>query len=225
MTAHPDGTPRCLARLLRDAADGRFPDADGSWVRVPPWRAGVEAVVAFTGFAVLAVDGPVPGAAAGSGIDGSGIDGFGGAHDPRLIAALAGPDGWIDSLDALLVARGTGGPPVLRARPDLAGHPRVAFARAVRDDVRVLGRASGDEVAVLARGIAGLTELSMEVPPAARGGTGRALVRDALASVPAGEVVVAACAPGNAASLRTLLAAGFVPVGSSQLFRRGSPVR
>lgn len=209
MTTTPDRTHRLLATILTEAADGRFPDADGSWVQVAPWRAGVEAVVAFTGFAVLAVDGPVPGSADGFG--------FGGAHDPRLIAALAGPDGWIDSLDALLVARGTGGPAVLCERPDLTAHPRVAFARGVRDDVRVLGRATGDELAVLARGIVGL---SMEVPPAARGGTGRALVRDALASVPPGEVVLAACAPGNAASLRTLLAAGFVPVGSSQLFRR-----
>jgi hypothetical protein len=215
MTTAPDRTHRRLAGILRDAADGRFPPADGSWLQVPPWRAGVEAVVAFTGFAVLAVDGPVPGP----------VDGFGGAHDPRLVAALAGPGGWIDSLDALLVARGTGGPAVLRERPDLAAHPRVGFAREVRDDVHVLGRATGDEVAVLARGIAGLPELSMEVPPAARGGTGRALVRDALASVPAGEVVLAACAPGNAASLRTLLAAGFVPVGSSQLFRRARAAR
>lgn len=212
MTPVPDRTHRLLARILVDAADGRFPDADGSWVQVAPWRAGVEAVVAFTGFAVLAVDGPVVGP----------VDGFGGAHDPRLIAALAGPGGWIDSLDALLVARGTGGPPALVARPDLAGHPRVAFARSVRDDVRVLGRHRGDELAVLAHGIAGLTELSMEVPPAARGGAGGALVRDALASVLPGEVVLAACAPGNAASLRTLLAAGFAPVGSSQLFRRDS---
>lgn len=215
MTPTPDRTHRSLATLLGDAANGRFPDADGSWVQVAPWRPGVEAVVAFTGFAVLAVDGPVPGP----------VDGFGGAHDPRLIAALAGPDGWIDSLDVLLVARGTGGPPVLFPRPDLAAHPRAGFARGVRDDVRVLGRATGDELAVLARGIAGLTELSMEVPPADRGGAGRALVRDALTSVPAGEVVLAACAPGNAASLRTLLAAGFVPVGSSQLFWRGSPLQ
>ncbi|QJY44543.1 N-acetyltransferase [Pseudonocardia broussonetiae] len=199
-----------LAGLLCDAADGRFPPSDGGWVRVPPWRAGVGAVLAFTGFAVLAVDGPLP----------RQVDGFGGAHDPRLITALAGPDGWIDSLDALLVARGTGGPPALRARNDLADHPRAAFARAVRDDVRVLGRADGDDVAVLGRGIAGLAELSMEVPAGRRGGAGRALVRDALTCVPDGEVVVAAVAPGNAASLRALLAAGFVPIGSSQLFRR-----
>ena len=44
---------------------------------------------------------------------------------------------------------------------------------------------------------------------------------DALATVETGELVVAAVAPGNAASLRVLLAAGFVPLGSSQLFRRG----
>jgi RimJ/RimL family protein N-acetyltransferase len=39
--------------------------------------------------------------------------------------------------------------------------------------------------------------------------------------VAAGDPVVAAVAPGNAASLRALLSAGFVPLGSLQLFRRG----
>lgn len=34
-----------------------------------------------------------------------GADGFGGAHDPRLITALAGPGGWIDSLDILMASR------------------------------------------------------------------------------------------------------------------------
>lgn len=166
--------------------------------------------MAFTGFAVLAVDGPLP--------DQS-VDGFGGAHHPRLIVTLAGPDGWIDSLDALLVAHGSGGPPVLVDRSDLADHPRVAFARAVRDDLRILGRPTGQDVAILGRGVGGLTELSMEVGPAPRG-AGRALIRGALASVPADQVVVAAVAPGNAASLRALLAAGFAPIGSVQLFRR-----
>lgn len=35
------------------AAAGRFPMAYGSWRRVPPWRPEVEAIVAFTGHAVL----------------------------------------------------------------------------------------------------------------------------------------------------------------------------
>jgi hypothetical protein len=55
-----------------------------------------------------------------------GADGVGGAHDPRLIAAPAGADGWIDSLDMLLAAGGAGRPgvaPVLVDRLDLAGRP------------------------------------------------------------------------------------------------------
>jgi len=47
-----------------------------------------------------------------------------------------------------------------------------------------------------------------------------ALVSDALSALPAGQLVVAAVAPGNAASLRAALAAGFRPLGSMQLFRR-----
>ncbi len=204
--------PSELTAVVRAAADGRFPPVDGGWTRVRPWHPGLEAVVAFTGHAFLAVEGPLPDRP---------VDGFGGAHDPRLVAALAGPVGWTDSLDALLVARGRGGPEVLVPRPDLADHPRAVHAREKRTGLRVLGRAAGTDVAVLARGVAGLTELSMELEPARRGGgAGRALVADALRSVPAGEVVVACVAPGNAASLRAVLAAGFAPVASLQVFRR-----
>jgi hypothetical protein len=42
-------------------------------------------------------------------------------------------------------------------------------------------------------------------------------------TVPAGQLTVAAAAPGNAASVRSLLAAGFTPLGSLQLFRRAGP--
>lgn len=193
--------------------------ADGGWRRVPPWRPGLEAVLAFTGHAVVAVGQDVT----DERLAALGVGGYGGAHDPRLVAALAGADGWIDSLDVLLAGCGTGGPPRLVDRPDLAGHPRVGFAAAVRDDVRVLGEPEPDRSAVvlLSRGVAGLPELSFELEPARRGaGAGAALVRDALTALPAGRLVVSACAPGNAASLRVLLAAGFVPLGSMQLFRR-----
>lgn len=84
----------------------------------------------------------------------------------------------------------------------------------------MLGRATGTDVAVLARGIAGLTELGMELEPGHRGdGAGRTLVADALRSVPAGDVVAACVAPGNAASLRAVLAAGFRPIGSLQVWQ------
>ncbi|TFV64516.1 N-acetyltransferase [Geodermatophilus sp. DF01-2] len=214
-----------LAALLTEAAEGRFPPADGAWRRVPPWRPGLEAVVAFTGHAVLAVADDVTDAR----LHELGVHGLGGAQDPRVVTALAGPDGWIDSLDALLVARGRGGASPLVERPDLHGHPRASFAAAVRGNLRVLGfpDPARSAVAVLGTGVGGLTELSVELEPERRSrGAGAALVRAALEQVPAGEPVVAAVAPGNAASLRAVLAAGFVPVGSSQLFRRaGSGVR
>ncbi|KRC63657.1 hypothetical protein ASE12_02075 [Aeromicrobium sp. Root236] len=211
-----------LADVIHDAANGRFPPVDGGWHRVEPWKQGVEAVVAFTGHAVFAVDA----ATTDESLAGLGADGFGGAHDPRLITELAGPRGWIDSLDALLVGRGLGAETAssrLVPRPDLATHSRVHFAATNRDDVRVFGFEDPDQstVVVLARGVAGLPEISFELDPEDRGGAGAALVHDGLKLVPEGELVCAAAAPGNAASLRALLSAGFVPLGSLQLFRRG----
>lgn len=49
-----------------------------------------------------------------------GIDGVGGALHPAVLLALAGPQGWIDSLDILLAARGRGGESPLVVRADLA---------------------------------------------------------------------------------------------------------
>ncbi|KAA1399508.1 N-acetyltransferase [Aeromicrobium ginsengisoli] len=213
-----------LAGIIKDAAEGRFLPVDGEYHRVTPWKPGLEAVVAFTGHAVFAVDAKTTDETLAD----LGADGFGGAHDPRLIAELAGPDGWIDSLDVLLVGRGAG--PTghgLVARPDLATHPRVHFAASNRDDVQVFGFEDQQRstVVVLARGLAGLPEISFELDPEHRGGEGTALIEDALRLVPEGELVVAAAAPGNAASLRALLSAGFVALGSLQLFRRASSDR
>jgi RimJ/RimL family protein N-acetyltransferase len=76
-------------------------------------------------------------------------------------------------------------------------------------------------LAIISEGIAGLAELSFELEPGHRGqGGGAKLVRDALSLIPAGQLALAAVAPGNAASLRALLSAGFAPLGSLQLFRR-----
>jgi GNAT superfamily N-acetyltransferase len=215
--------PHPLAELITAAAAGRFVAADGGWHRVPPWRDGLEAVVGFTGHAVFALGSDVTDAR----LVALGADGFGGAHDPRLIAAVAGPGAWIDSLDVLMAGRGTGdachAPARLVERPDLVRHPRVRFAAQLRDDCRVLGHPDWEReaVAIVGRGIAGLTELSFELEPGRRGtGAGRALIGAALGTVPAGEMVLSAVAPGNAASLRALLSAGFVPLGSSQVFRR-----
>ncbi len=213
-----------LARLIADAAVGRFPAVDGGWRRVPPWRPGLAGIIAFTGHAVLALAPDI----ADQRLVELGVNGLGGAHDPRVIAALAGPDGWIDSLDVLLAGRGTAAAPAvagprLVARPDLASHHRALFAAKIRHRPRVLGYPDRrrSAVVVFSRGLAGLTELGFELEPERRGsGGGVTLIRDALSTVPAGQLVIAAVAPGNAAGLRAVLAAGFTPIGSIQLFRR-----
>jgi hypothetical protein len=216
---------QALAELITAAAAGRFPAADGGWRRIAPWRPGLEAIIAFTGHAVLAVAPDIPDQLLVS----LGVDGFGGAHHPRLITALAGPDSWIGCLDMLLAGQGSGRagqPPRLADRPDLATHPRAVSAAKIRDDLRLLGYHDRRRSAlvVISRGIAGLTELSYELEPGQRGqGGGARLARDALTAVPVGEPVLATVSPGNAASVRALLAAGFVPLGSVQLFRRAVP--
>jgi hypothetical protein len=213
-----------LGELIIAAAAGQFPDPDGGWQRVPPWRPGLEAIVSFTGHAVFAVAPDIP----DHRLAALGADGFGGAHDPRLIAALAGPEGWIDCLDMLMARHGTGSVGAARPlvdRPDLATHPRAKFAGQIRGGPQVLGYPdpSRSALAIISQGIAGLTELSFELESGRRGrGVGSKLAADALSMIPAGQIAVAAVAPGNAASVRALLTAGFVPLGSLQLFRRTS---
>ena len=206
-----------LARIVRAAAAGRFPPVDGQVEVVDPYLDGVEAVVAFTGHAVVATRVPLgPLVAAGA-------DGFAGATSIPVMTLLAGEGGTVDVLDALLVAPGTGGG-LLPAATDLQGHPRVAYARAWRRDVHAFADERG--LVTLSRGLGGLLELSFEVDAARRGaGLGRSLLRDALALAPPGEPVLAAVAPGNAASLRALLAAGFTPLGSVQLVRPSRTAR
>ncbi|HYJ74858.1 MAG TPA: hypothetical protein VEV65_04620 [Kineosporiaceae bacterium] len=200
-----------LGTALLAAADGVFPAVDGLVEVVPPYLDGVEAVVSFTGHSVVATTLPLDSLVA------AGADGFAGATSLPVLSLLAGAAGTVDVLDALLVARGTGGGG-LPERPDLSDHERVRYARAWRADVRVFGDDHG--LVTLSRGLGGVRELSFEVSQDRRGrGHGRALLRQARALVPAGEPLFAAVAPGNAASLRALLAAGFTPIGSVLLIR------
>jgi len=153
-----------------------------------------------------------------------GADGFGGASQPDLLRWLAGPRGWIGTHDSVLVARGTGGGD-LPERTDLEGHPRVVRSRAHRRGVRVFGDDTG--LVTLGDGLVGRLELSVELldPSAAHRGRGRALIAEGLALVAPGELVWAQVAPGNAASLRAFLRAGFQPIGAETLVRPGEIVR
>lgn len=204
-----------LARVVRDALRGMPPPVDGGWTRVPPWRADVHGVVAMTGHAFVVA----PGAFTDDDLDALGVDGFGGAHRPEIAVRLAGTHR-IDDLDMLLAAWGTApDPSELVERPDLQRHSRAERARWMRDGVRTFGFPDrADVVVVLARGIGGLTEVSLEVDETARGAhLGRRALLGARALVPPDDVLVASVSPGNVASARTFAAAGFDLVGSVQL--------
>jgi len=137
--------------------------------------------------------------------------------------------GWLGAepgpVDVLMVA-----PPPERAddslelwrRDDLHDHPRVARAGRYRPELAVYAdRQHGDPdgVLVVGRGLAGRWEMAYEVAPAARGqGLGRRVAAAASSMVPSGVPVFAQVAPGNSASLRACVAAGYIPIGSEVLF-------
>jgi len=201
-----------------NAADGHHPPVDGGVTVLPPLAHGLECSVGFTGHAFVATALPAPQVTA------AGPDGFGGALTPDFLRLLAGAGGWIDSIDVTLFARGTGGPAALPAREDLRDHDRVRYAHTIRDDVHVHGDERG--FVTVASGLAGRTELSIELDEPGRvTGAGRALLRDALTLIPAGEPVFAAVAPGNARSLRAFLATGFTPIGSEVVLRPAPDAR
>ena len=219
--AHPDqpGAPASVLRqLLEDAAARRFPPADREVMVVPSPDGPVHAVLAFTAHHVVAAD-VDPGEVA--------------AHlDPDDIAAPMGAPflSWLGerlgavagTLDVVLAARaGAGAPPFpaefREIRPDVS-RGRVARALRYRSDVRAWESADAAGVLIVGRGLAGRWEASFEVAPGARDrGLGRTLAAVALLAVPRGERVFLQVAPGNAASLRAAVAAGYHPIGAEVL--------
>jgi RimJ/RimL family protein N-acetyltransferase len=204
-----------LAELFRAAADGRFPPVDGEVEVVPaPAGLGLEAVIEFTGHAVVATELPA------SAVHAQGHDAFGGIVSPRFLQWLAGPDGEIGSHDAVLVRLGTGRGE-LAARTDLDDHPRVRGARRRRQDVTVYGDERG--LITVGRGLADRWEVSVELLHGTEpgSGAGRELISEAVGHVESAEPVFASVAPGNAASLRAFLACGFKPIGAEVIVHPG----
>jgi RimJ/RimL family protein N-acetyltransferase len=211
MSASPDHP---LADALIAASDGRFPPVDGVVEVVPPDGAGTCAVVEFTGHSFV-----LTGRSAADPLFAA-VDAFGGATDPRLLVQLAGPSGWIGSLDLVMARRA--GPGEVTALPAAVGfgdHPRVRRARDHRRDLRVFGDERG--VVCIGRGLVDRTEIAIEVDAARGSGHGRELVVAAMANLSDGELVFAQVAPGNAASVRMFLACGFAPIGSEVLIDPG----
>lgn len=205
---------------MRTVADGKLPSTDRELTVVTPPDDRSVGVLAFAGHNVISVDlaedwvrSWLPAADLSAPLQ------------PPFLSVLAGATGrLLDNLDMVLVAPGTG----RRSGMDLTEldefveplHPRLARALGQRIGVRAWHCPGG--LLTLGRGVAGRWEASVEVDAALRGfGLGRALFTAARGLLPLGEHVWAQMAPGNAASVRAALAAGFRPVGAEVLLHAG----
>jgi GNAT superfamily N-acetyltransferase len=203
-----------LATLLDDMVAGRYPPADGTVTVMPQPSPRDAGVLAFTAHSVVFID-----------ADPAWVHGLLTPGDlsapllPAFLLALSGRIGRrVNSADMLCVAVARPGPPPITLHPiPAADHPRVDRALRHRDDVRIWEVPGG--VLTLGRGVAGRWEVALEVDPDFRGrGLGRNLATAARHLLPEGTAVWAQIAPGNAASVRAFLAAGYRPAGAEVLF-------
>ncbi|WP_239082555.1 GNAT family N-acetyltransferase [Actinoplanes teichomyceticus] len=174
-------------------------------------------MVSFPGHVVVAADVDYSWAEKLAGED------FAAPSGPRFLTALEDRFGLhAGAFDiSLLAGPLTGAPPVRLTPVEASEHPRALRAHRYRTGVRLWESEHG--LLVVGRGLGGRWEVAFEVDPAAQGrGHGRLLATAARHLIPDSRPVWAQCAPGNAASLRTLLAAGYQPVGSEVLLMPGS---
>jgi GNAT superfamily N-acetyltransferase len=206
-----------LLQLLTDAAAGRFPPADLAVEVLPPPAGRADAVVAFSAHNVVAAD--VDPGEVRARLD---SDDPAGPTSAAFLVWLASRLGaGAGSLDVVLVADGLGGASDLVRRDDADAHDRVTRAQRYRTDVTVHADADRSGIVILGRGLAGRQEVSTEVDPERRGmGLGTQLARRARTLVPADAPLFAQVAPGNVASLRAFLRAGYRPICSEVLFLR-----
>ena len=202
-----------LAAVYAAIERRQFPPTDGA-VRVvgsPSDRA--SAVVAFTAHTLVAAD--VPAAWVHAQLPAGDLAAP--LCPPFLSELSTRLRRRVGALDMVMLAhRADGDPPLPLEEVTEADHPRVRRALRYRDDVRVWTVPGA--VLVLGRGLAGRWEAAFEVDGTHRNqGLGRALAASARHLVPAGCAVWAQVSPGNAASVRALLAAGYTPVGSEAL--------
>ncbi|MFG1703074.1 GNAT family N-acetyltransferase [Nonomuraea sp. M3C6] len=205
-----------LADLLTGVERGRMPEADGSVTILPQPSPRDLGVIAFTAHSVIFAD-VEPGWIR----DRLPSDDLSAPLGPPFLLALANETARrIGCVDMLCLAEPLQGPPPVPLE-EITGsdHPRVERAREYRDSVRVWTGRGG--LLTVGRGVAGRWEVAIEVEPEHRGhGVGRILAGSARHLVQ--EPLWAQVAPGNAASVRAFLAAGFHPVGAEVLLTGSS---
>lgn len=204
---------QALAAILDAAANGDFPPADGGVTILPQPSTRDAGVIALTGHSVVITDADtdwvVAQLPAGD---------LAATLSPRFLHALAARTHRVaHSTDILACATALSGPPpaALQAEPNPA-HPRFARALQYRDEVRAWRTRGG--LVMVGRGLGGRWEVAVEVDAAYRGcGLGRSLAEAARHLVPDSAPLWAQIAPGNAASVRAFLAAGFRPIAAEAL--------
>jgi GNAT superfamily N-acetyltransferase len=203
-----------LASILDAAARGHWPPSNGGLVVLPPPSpTHHHAVLAFTGHHVVVTDADPAWVHARlpSGDLSAPLN-------PPFLTALSERSGRrTNNIDLVAMARRLPGPPPVALSPAARSeHPRVRRAERYRDGVRAW--TAGGGILILGKGVAGRWEAAVEVDEPARGqGLGRALALAARHLVPDGDTVWAQIAPGNAASIRAFLAAGYIPIGAEAL--------
>ncbi|MFE1442443.1 GNAT family N-acetyltransferase [Streptomyces sp. NPDC058739] len=205
-----------LRDVLDAAARGEFPPPDGRTTVVPQPSPRDAGVMAFTAHSVVFIDEDQRWVH--DTLRGLDCDPLAATMNPRFLAALLERTGrTTECVDAVLVAAPLPGEAQLPLEEiSDPSHPRVAYARERRDDVRAWTARGG--VLVTGRGVAGRLEVSVEIDEDARHrGLGRALVSAARHLVD--EPLWAQVAPGNARSARAFRAAGFRQVGAEALLR------
>jgi GNAT superfamily N-acetyltransferase len=209
-----------LRQILTEAALGRPPVADGGLTVLPALPGGRHCVVAFTAHHVIAAD--IDEDTVRQRLDPNDLSQPLGAHFLMFLAGWvgAGP-GPIDMVMTAPAPELADDSLELWRRDDLADHPRVRRAGRYRPEIAVYAdRQHGepDGVLITGRGVAGRMEMAYEVAPAARGrGLGRRLA-GAASTLVRDEPVYAQVSPGNVASVRACLAAGYQPLASEVLF-------
>ena len=218
MSSAPDGSTSTgeLERVFALIGRGHLPSPDGLVDVMPSPSGPSDVVCAFSAHTIIA-----------AAVEESDIrrrlapDDLGAPMEAGFLVwlgeQLGAPPGM---LDIVLVA--TGDAPATRVqivpqRGDAVA--RVERARRYRREVQVFGASDGRGIGVVGRGLARRWEVAVEVQPAHRnGGLGSGLFAAARRLVPHDEPLFAQVSPGNSASLRAVLAAGFKPVGSEVLF-------
>jgi GNAT superfamily N-acetyltransferase len=207
-----------LAGLLSMVESGKPLPTDPWLTVVPQPGSRAAAVLAFPGYIVVAADVPPDWVHAQ-------------LPEPDLSAPLNPPflavlctrlGRRVNNIDMVMLAEPMAGDPGIELELVAdAEHPRVQRAHRYRDGVRAWRSAPADAaggVLIVGRGLAGRWEAAIEVDEQSRNaGLGRRLAAAARHLVPDGRPIWAQIAPGNAASVRAFLAAGYQPVGAEAL--------